>query len=112
MHVGQKLAPNSLLIASCCLTCPLDGARKAMHAATAVRLCRNAPKCANRKFWEELKLVDARDASSPSEMFASCLEVLERATLSCVTTCNIAVFRPQTPGSKDGPRVWNNQLVR
>ncbi|KAI3435713.1 hypothetical protein D9Q98_001771 [Chlorella vulgaris] len=73
---------------------------------------RNAPKCANRKFWEELKLVDARDASSPSEMFASCLEVLERATLSCVTTCNIAVFRPQTPGSKDGPRVWNNQLVR
>lgn len=43
---------------------------------------------------------------------AGSLEILERATLSCVTTCNICVFRPQTPGTNDGPRVWNNQLIR
>lgn len=23
-----------------------------------------------------------------------------------------AVFRAQTPGTQDGPRVWNNQLIR
>ena len=73
---------------------------------------RNAPKCSNRKFWEELKLFDGRKATTPAEMFEVCLDVLERATLTCVTTANIAVFRPQTPGSKDGPRCWNNQLVR
>jgi hypothetical protein len=43
---------------------------------------------------------------------AAGLQVLEKATLSCVTTANIAVFRPQTPGTEDGPRVWNNQLIR
>ncbi|KAL4440247.1 hypothetical protein ABPG75_003248 [Micractinium tetrahymenae] len=73
---------------------------------------RNAPKCSNRKFWEELQLVDGRAARTPQDMFDACLEVLERATLSCVTTANIAVFWAQTPGTADGPRVWNNQLIR
>jgi nitric oxide synthase oxygenase domain/subunit len=39
--------------------------------------CRNAPKCSNRKFWEELRLVDGRHATSPAEMFEVCLEVGE-----------------------------------
>ncbi|KAG2495439.1 hypothetical protein HYH03_006385 [Edaphochlamys debaryana] len=73
---------------------------------------RHAPKCANRKFWEELNLLDHRHVDTPEGMFLACLELLEVATLSCVTTANIVVFRPQTPGTQDGPRVWNNQLLR
>ena len=46
------------------------------------------------------------------EMCAACMDLLERATVSCVTIAHIACFRPQTPGTQDGPRVWNNQLVR
>ena len=41
-----------------------------------------------------------------------CLQLLEDATAKRVTTANIAVFRAQTPGSFDGPRVWNSQLNR
>lgn len=72
----------------------------------------NAPKCSNRKFWDSIRLLDARSAQTPQEMFTACLELLEKATLSCVTTANIVVFRAQTPGTADGPRVWNNQLIR
>jgi hypothetical protein len=47
--------------------------------ADCLLLCchRNAPKCSNRKFWEELRLVDGRHATSPAEMFEVCLEVGE-----------------------------------
>lgn len=73
---------------------------------------RNTPKCSNRKHFHELRLIDARGAATPSDMFDVCLELLETASMSCATTANIAVFKPQTPGSNDGPRVWNNQLIR
>ena len=73
---------------------------------------RNAPKCCNRKFWDELQLIDRRHCNSSAEMYQACLDLLEQATLSSVTTANICVFRPQTPGSADGPRIWNTQLVR
>jgi hypothetical protein len=73
---------------------------------------RNAPKCSNRKFWDELKLIDARTASTPAEMLDACLRLLEDAGMSCATTANIVVFRAQTPSREDGPRVWNNQLIR
>jgi nitric oxide synthase oxygenase domain/subunit len=43
---------------------------------------RNAPKCSNRKFWGELNLLDARDATSPSGMHTACLEILERAAVT------------------------------
>ncbi|KAG2450637.1 hypothetical protein HYH02_004477 [Chlamydomonas schloesseri] len=73
---------------------------------------RNAPKCSNRKFWEELTLLDYRHADTPEAMYLACLDLLEQATLSCVTTANLIAFRPQTPGTSDGPRVWNTQLIR
>lgn len=100
--------------------CGGDGTLLQWHQGSHVRLLthlylclrRNAPKCSNRKFWEELRLIDGRSATTPAEMFDVCLELLEKAGMSCVTTANIAVFRPQTPGSSDGPRVWNNQLIR
>jgi hypothetical protein len=56
--------------------------------------------------------MDGRTAATPAAMFDVCLELLDRALHSCVTTTNIAVFRAQTPGQNDGTRVWNNQLLR
>jgi len=48
-------------------------------------LIRNAPKCSNRKFWDELKLSSRRaGACTPAEMFEVCLDVLEQATATCV----------------------------
>ncbi|PNH01556.1 Nitric oxide synthase, inducible [Tetrabaena socialis] len=73
---------------------------------------RNAPKCSNRKFWEELTLLDYRHVDTAEGMYLACLDLLETATLSCVTTTNIVVFRAQTPGTEDGPRIWNSQLIR
>jgi hypothetical protein len=91
---------------------PLPANTRNPHHLHACRPLRNAPKCSNRKFWSELKLIDARTASTPSDMFGACLQLLEDAGMSCATTSNIVVFRAQSPGKGDGPRVWNNQLIR
>jgi nitric oxide synthase oxygenase domain/subunit len=40
---------------------------------------RNAPKCANRKYWQQLKLLDQRKATSNKEMFDCCIEHLSKA---------------------------------
>jgi nitric oxide synthase oxygenase domain/subunit/sulfite reductase alpha subunit-like flavoprotein len=73
---------------------------------------RNAPKCANRKHWDCLEVMDARHVTDEEGMIASCLSLLERAAETCALTANILMFRNQTPGTQDGPRIWNNQLLR
>jgi nitric oxide synthase oxygenase domain/subunit/sulfite reductase alpha subunit-like flavoprotein len=73
---------------------------------------RNAPKCANRRHWEELQVMDARGARTAADMYDACLSLLERAIESTAAIASICVFRPQTPGTADGPRVWNSQLLR
>ena len=40
---------------------------------------RNAPKCANRKYWQQLKLLDARDVGTNQEMYDSCIQHLAKA---------------------------------
>ncbi|KAG2438015.1 hypothetical protein HXX76_005629 [Chlamydomonas incerta] len=64
------------------------------------------------RYVQELNLLDYRHADTPEAMYLACLDLLEQATLSCVTTANLIAFRPQTPGTNDGPRVWNTQLIR
>lgn len=73
---------------------------------------RNAPKCANRKHWDCLEVIDARHCRTTGSMFDACLSLLERAAKTAALTANILLFRPQTPGTNDGPRIWNNQLLR
>ena len=73
---------------------------------------RNAPKCANRKFWEMLTVMDFRHVKTNQEMFKACLELCERAIMDGAATTNVGIFRAQTPGTKDGPRIWNSQLYR
>ena len=40
---------------------------------------RNAPKCANRKYWGQLKLLDCRDVTTNKGMFDSCMKHLTMA---------------------------------
>jgi hypothetical protein len=40
---------------------------------------RNAPKCSNRKYWQQLKLLDQRTVTSNKEMFDSCIDHLSKA---------------------------------
>ena len=35
---------------------------------------RNAPKCANRKYWQQLKLLDCRDVTTNNGMFDCCMK--------------------------------------
>ena len=46
---------------------------------------RNAPKCSNRKFWNEIKLLDKRNVKTNTEMFEACLEHLQLALKNGVT---------------------------
>lgn len=66
---------------------------------------RNAPKCANRKFWQDLKLRDERAAATNKVMFDACVEHLRIALQSGVNVAILTCF-PR------GARVWNDQLLR
>ena len=40
---------------------------------------RNAPKCSNRKHWQQLKLLDCREVASNKGMYDSCIQHLTKA---------------------------------
>ena len=40
---------------------------------------RNAPKCSNRKYWQQLKLLDQRKVATNKEMFDCCIKHLSKA---------------------------------
>ena len=44
---------------------------------------RNAPKCSNRKYWQQLKLLDARNVSTNKGMFKACMKHLSKAVSLC-----------------------------
>ncbi|KAL9178842.1 hypothetical protein ACHAXT_003973 [Thalassiosira profunda] len=74
---------------------------------------RNAPKCANRKYWGQLKLLDCRDEKTNRGMFDACIRHLDKAMSCSVSEAYITVFKPAPPGEeKDGPRIWNDQLLQ
>eukprot|EP00899_Mesostigma_viride_P019797 jgi/Mesvir1/27819/Mv07497-RA.2 len=73
---------------------------------------RNAPKCANRKFWDQLRLIDSRHVKTNADMFRSlCLQMVE-ANAAMGTAAMMNIFRAKHPHESDGPRVWNSQLFR
>jgi nitric oxide synthase oxygenase domain/subunit len=72
---------------------------------------RNAPKCSNRKYWQQLKLLDARDVSSNEGMYSACMAHLAKAMACGSSEAYVTVFRPVTPGKDDGPQIWNDQLL-
>ena len=73
---------------------------------------RNAPKCINRKFYNTLDVIDAREATTNEQMFEAIKTHLKRGIGADHIPVLMTVFRPQTPGMDDGPRIWNSQLIR
>ncbi|KAL7552363.1 hypothetical protein ACHAWF_015597 [Thalassiosira exigua] len=72
---------------------------------------RNSPKCSNRKYWQQLKLLDCRDVTTNRGMYDSCVRHLEKAMSCGSSEAYVTVFRPAPP-EKDGPRIWNDQLLQ
>ncbi len=72
---------------------------------------RNAPKCSNRKYWQQLKLLDCRDVDTNEGMFKSCIKHLTKAVACGSAEAYVTVFRPKKPGTSDGPAIWNDQLL-
>jgi len=44
-------------------------------------------------------------------MFDCCLQHLNKAMACGSGECYITVFKPAKQGTKDGPRIWNEQLL-
>jgi len=73
---------------------------------------RNAPKCSNRKYWQNLKLLDCRDVTSNKGIYDCCLDHLSKAMSCGSSEAYISVFRQAAQGTSDGPRIWNDQLLQ
>ncbi|KAL7542688.1 hypothetical protein ACHAXR_011997 [Thalassiosira sp. AJA248-18] len=86
---------------------------------------RNAPKCANRKYWQQLKLLDCRDVTTNEGMFSCCVQHLAKAMSCGSSETYITIFKPAPPDlwasllpagghvtHTDGPRIWNDQLLQ
>ncbi len=65
----------------------------------------------NRKFWASLKLLDARDVTTNQGMYDKCIHHLTKAMASGSSEAYVTVFKPKTAEDKDGPRIWNDQLL-
>eukprot|EP00984_Skeletonema_dohrnii_P002603 scaffold912_cov121-Skeletonema_dohrnii-CCMP3373.AAC.4 len=82
--------------------------RKAIHETGTWR---NAPKCSNRKYWQQLKLLDCRDVDTNEGMYGSCIKHLTKAVACGSAEAYVTVFRPTNPGTGEGPAIWNEQLL-
>ncbi|NLU75309.1 nitric oxide synthase oxygenase [Streptomyces sp. HNM0575] len=72
---------------------------------------RNSRRCIGRLYWNSLRVVDCRDATTPEEIHQHLREHLRQATNGGRVRPMISVFAPDAPG-KPAPRVWNDQLIR
>ncbi|MFG2231558.1 nitric oxide synthase oxygenase [Streptomyces sp. NPDC048723] len=72
---------------------------------------RNSRRCIGRLYWNSLRVLDRRDATTPEEIHHHLCEHLRQATNHGRIRPVISVFAPDTPG-RPGPRVWNDQLIR
>jgi nitric-oxide synthase, bacterial len=72
---------------------------------------RNSRRCIGRLYWNSLRILDRRDATTPEEIHQHLGEHLRQATNRGRVRPLISVFAPDAPG-KPAPRVWNDQLIR
>ncbi|MFE3661168.1 nitric oxide synthase oxygenase [Streptomyces sp. NPDC059165] len=72
---------------------------------------RNSSRCIGRLYWNSLRVLDRRDATSPEEIHQHLCEHLHQATNLGRIRPVISVFAPDTP-EQPAPRVWNDQLIR
>ena len=92
-----------------------DSSTRSPSAAALTEMAReawrNAPRCLGRLFWPSLELADARDCSTPGEVFEACLAHLHRSTNGGKIRPLITVFR-ESASDERGFRIWNHQLIR
>lgn len=60
----------------------------------------------------ELNLLDKRDVTDNVGMFEACRDHIGMAVKSGVTSMYVTCFAPAAPGSRQGPRIWNDQILR
>lgn len=68
-------------------------------------------QCINRAFWDQIQVIDRRDANTNEEMFAAVQDHLRQAGSGESIPALATLFRPQTPTDR-GPRIWNDLLLR
>ncbi|KAK2169168.1 hypothetical protein LSH36_12g26014 [Paralvinella palmiformis] len=71
---------------------------------------RNAARCIGRIQWRNLRVIDARDARTPSDMFEYLKEHISYATNGGNIRSCITVF-PQRTEERLDYRVWNTELI-
>jgi len=72
---------------------------------------RNAPRCIGRIQWNNLKVFDARSATTATEIFEAICTHIEYGTNGGNIRSTITVFRERREGHKDW-RIWYSQLVK
>ncbi|MET9822463.1 nitric oxide synthase oxygenase [Streptomyces sp. NPDC006349] len=72
---------------------------------------RNSSRCIGRLYWNSLRVLDRRDATTPEEIHQHLITHLREATNGGRIRPTISVFAPDAPGHP-APRVWNEQLIR
>ncbi|MEU0353062.1 nitric oxide synthase oxygenase [Streptomyces sp. NPDC006237] len=72
---------------------------------------RNSSRCIGRLYWNSLRVLDRRQATTPEQIHQHLCEHLRQATNGGRIRPVISVFAPDTP-HRPAPRVWNDQLIR
>ena len=72
---------------------------------------RNSARCIGRLYWRSLVVRDRREVTDSERMADECVEHLRIASNDGKVRPVLTVFPPAGPGD-DGPRIWNDQLIR
>lgn len=72
---------------------------------------RNSTRCVGRLYWKSLRVIDARDATTPEQQEKAIRRHLRLATHGGAIRPVMTVFPPDRPGSP-GPRIRNHQLIQ
>jgi nitric-oxide synthase len=73
---------------------------------------RNSNRCIGRLFWKSLKVIDARCAGTPEDVFTALQHHLNYAFNGGRIRSAITVFRPAAADEAEPPRILNHQLLR
>ncbi|WP_264738997.1 nitric oxide synthase oxygenase [Cytobacillus firmus] len=71
---------------------------------------RNSNRCIGRLFWDQLTVLDKRNAKQEDEVFSALFEHIQFATNNGRLRPAITIFSQET--SEQKIRIWNHQLIR
>nr|WP_026584548.1 nitric oxide synthase oxygenase [Bacillus sp. J33] len=71
---------------------------------------RNSNRCIGRLFWDQLKVLDRRNARTEEEVFSALFDHIQYATNNGRIRPTISIFPQETAGQQI--RIWNHQLIR